>query len=54
MNYTLHTMRQLNGSTAHYATINNVDYLPVPDGVILLYPCGTKRFISNGWYNDAF
>lgn len=27
-------------------------FVPVDNGVQIYYPCGTKRFISNSWYND--
>jgi len=25
---------------------------PVDNGVQIYYPCGTKRFIANSWYDD--
>jgi len=27
-------------------------FVPIDNGVQIYYPCGTKRFISNAWYND--
>lgn len=27
-------------------------YIPVSNGAQIYYPCGTKRFIANTWYDD--
>jgi hypothetical protein len=33
-------------------TIQLPDMYQLENGVLIIYLCGTKRFISNSWYDD--